>query len=122
VDAIASGADVPVLPLFRPGVEKPRIPHETTTMVRPSIKSTARVSSVTMTFFTRSPGLISEICIPFLHQAVFVVPEYLLYPPKLHRTESEVENQADRLQPELRGLVVTTHVNVRRLVWFVARK
>jgi hypothetical protein len=48
-----------------------------------------------MTFFTRSPGLISEICIPLLNQAAFVVSEHLLYAPKLHRTESEVESQAD---------------------------
>ena len=47
-----------------------------------------------VTLFTRSPGLLSEIRTPFLHQAAFVVPEHRLHAPKVHRTESEVESRS----------------------------
>ena len=93
----------------------------TTVLLRPSTRSTARVSSVKLTFFTRSPGLISEACIPFLHQIAFVLPEHLLNTPKLHGTKSEVRSEADRSQPELRGLIVAVSVLHHQILpsdWF----
>ena len=122
MDTITRGADLPVLALLRSRVEESRYQTSGTTIVRPSTKSTDRVSSVKLTFFTRSPGLISEPCIPFLHQIVFVFPEHLLYAPKFHRAESQIKSQANRLQPEFRGLVVAIHVNMRRLVWLMTEK
>lgn len=39
---------------------------------------------------------------------------------KLVSAESEIASQADRLQPKLRGIIVSIHVDMRRLIWFLA--
>ena len=92
MDAIAPTADLPVPALLRTRSEQPRIPNEGTTIVRPSTRSTASVSSVKLTFFKRSPGLISEACIPFFHQ--------------------DLLSQSDGFQPEFRGLIVAIHMHM----------
>jgi hypothetical protein len=83
------------------------------------MRSTAMVSSVKRTSFTRSPGPTSEACIPFLQQGAFVFLEHALYTTKFHRTESKVPSQCDGLRPELGRLIVTIHVHVRWFVGFV---
>jgi len=39
---------------------------------------------------------------------------------KLVSAESEIASQTDRLQPKLRGIIVSIHVYMRRLIRFVA--
>src|SRR5258706_2819986 len=72
-----------------------------TTIVRPSRRSTASVSSVKRTSLTLSPGLTGELCIPFLQQDAFVLLKHTLYPAQLDWTESQVLSQRHRPQPEL---------------------
>ena len=40
--------------------------------------------------------------------------------PKLHRTEAKISGQRNRVQPELRRLIVAIHMHMGRLVWLMA--
>lgn len=80
------------------------------------------VCSVKCTSFTRSPGLGSEVRIPFLQEHLLVFHYHPLDATELRRAESKVANQSDRPQPEFRGQIVAVDVDVRGLVWFVTMK
>jgi hypothetical protein len=45
-----------------------------------------------------------------------------VYSPKLYRTEAKVSGQRNRVQPELRRLIVAIHVNMGRLVGLMTVK
>jgi hypothetical protein len=108
----ARAAHHPVLAPLWCCVEKPRVPRKRDNDGTPVDQVDSQGVLLKLTFFTRSPGLISEACIPSLHQGGFVLPEHLLDPPEFHRTELEVECQPDRSQPELGGLVVAIHMHI----------
>lgn len=74
-----------------------------------------RRSSVTRTSLTRSPGRPSEVPIPCLQQARLMLDDEPLDALQLNCTESKVTRQRDGSQPELRGLIITIDVNVRRI-------
>ena len=48
--------------------------------------------------------------------------EHLLYPPKFHRAEPQVESQSDRPEPEFGGLIITINVHVWWLMWLMTIK
>src|SRR5437762_1793525 len=87
-----------------------------TTIVRPSMRSTAIVSSVKCTFLTRSPGLTSEPCIPFLQKGRFIFLQHALNLSKFHRTEAEVSRKRHRGQPEFCRLIIAIYMDVRRFI------
>src|SRR5687767_11083645 len=87
-----------------------------TTIVRPSMRSTAMVSSVKLTSLTRSPGLTSEPCIPFLQKCRFVFLQHSLDLSKFDRTESEIPRQRHGAQPEFGRLIIAINVDMRRFI------
>jgi hypothetical protein len=93
-----------------------------TMIVRPSARSTASVSSVTCTSRTRSPELRGEAFTPFLRQEIAILCHEPVDSPQLHRTEAKVSGQRNRVQPELRRPIVTTHMDVGRLIRLMAVK
>src|SRR5207245_9982789 len=89
-------------------------------MVPPSRRSTIRTSSVNRTSLTRSPGRPSEVFIPSLQQSWLVFNDEPLDAAQLNRRESKVTRQRNRGQPELRCVIITVDVDVRRLVQVMA--
>src|SRR5688572_2483706 len=82
-----------------------------TEIVRPSRRSTTRVSSVKRTLLTRSPGLTSEVRIPRLQQLGLALSHQSVNTAQLDRAEPKVTCQCDRGQPELRRLIIAVHVD-----------
>src|SRR5262245_9832591 len=91
-------------------------------MVRPSRRSTIKSSSVNRTPLTRSPGRLPAVFIPSLQQSFLVLDDEPSDSPQFDRCESQVTRQCHRSQPELRRVVVTVYVDVRRLVAVVANE
>src|SRR5262245_61059660 len=86
-------------------------------MVRPSLKSTLRVSSVTLTLSARGINIsTAEIVMPCLKELLLVVAEQSLNAPKLCTNKSVIALQSKRIKPELYQLVVSLNVHMRRFI------
>lgn len=84
-------------------------------MVRPSLKSTVNVSSVTTTFVAAGTAIsISEEVIPSLQELFAVVGGNLLDTPDFRGPEAAAVRKAEWVQPDLRHAVLTLYVYVRR--------
>jgi len=57
---------------------------------------------------------------PLLQEECLVLGDEPLETSEFRRAKAEVASERNRFQPELRGLFVAVHVNMRRLVRFVA--
>jgi hypothetical protein len=85
-----------------------------TEIVRPSLKSTIRLSSVTITLWALA-STVKEL-IPTPQQAITVLLNQCLYPIDLISTIPTAILQSDGIEPELGDIVVTFNMSVRRLV------
>src|ERR1039457_7039245 len=84
-----------------------------TEIVRPSLRSTVNVSSVTATFVAAGTAIsISEEVIPCLQELVLMVAEDLLDRRRSTRPKSPLMRQGERLQPELCHAVLAFDMNV----------
>src|SRR5579862_5338437 len=101
-----------VLPFIRRGN------HATgTAIVRPSVKSTERVSSVTCTDWAWAVRISSiEILLPTCHESFVVGFENPNNPPDFLTAESSVALEPRRRQPELCYVCIPLNVNVRWLL------
>ena len=88
-----------------------------TETVRPSTKSTKSVSSLTATFWAAATRELScEELIPRPQQIVCAIFNYTVESADFQAAESAAVLQPDRIKPELGPIVVSLHVNMRRLV------
>jgi hypothetical protein len=85
-------------------------------MVRPSLKSTVSVSSVTTTFVAAGTAIsISEEVIPSLQERFAMVGGNLLDTPDFSAPKSAAVRKAEWIQPDLRHAVLRLYVYVRRV-------
>src|SRR5438876_5986984 len=89
-------------------------------MVRPSRRDTLKVSFVNFTPVTRSSAVSAKMPMPGLQECRLMLNHSFLKPPLLLGREAEVPREADRLQPELGRQIVPIHMDVRRLIGFMA--
>jgi hypothetical protein len=88
-----------------------------TVIVRPSARSTARESSVTLTFCAvTSLRSVSEILMPCLQQQTCVVRNQPLDLSNLDPPEAAAILKANRIKPELGLPFLPLHMDMRRLV------
>src|ERR1044072_2262565 len=85
-----------------------------TEIVRPSLRSTASVSSPTLTFCAFASA-VKEL-IPTPQQVFPVVLDQFLYAFYLSPAEAAASLQSHRIEPELGLVFIAFDVNVRRLV------
>src|SRR5437870_4106372 len=87
-----------------------------TASVRPSSSCTVSSSSVTLTSTARAPGTSSdEVGIPAPQQRFSVLLNQSLNPSNLSRLEATAALEANWVQPELGGVLISLDVDVRRL-------
>ena len=88
-----------------------------TEMLRPSLKSTLRVSSVTvMLSAVGTSASTVEVRIPCLLKHSVVLMHQLLYPAYFRASESATALKANRIKPEFRDFVIAFDMNVSGLV------
>ena len=88
-----------------------------TVIVRPSARSTARESSVTLTFSAAtSLRSVSEIPMPCLRQQTCVVRNQLLDLSNLDPPKAAAILKANRIEPELGFPFLTLHMDMRGLL------
>ena len=84
-------------------------------MVRPSLRSTVNVSSVTITFVAAGTTIsASEEVIPSLQELFAIVSDNLLDTSDFGTPEVTAAGQAKWIQPDLRHALLTLYVYVRR--------
>src|SRR5512143_2263678 len=83
-----------------------------TVIVRPSSKSTLRLSSEKRTSRTASPALSSEVLIPAFQQDITVFGNQPLDHTQLSRGKTKIASQGDGLEPELGRKPVSVNMNV----------
>src|SRR5205085_647059 len=93
-----------------------------TVMVRPSTRSTLKLSSSVRTSFTRSPGLIPEVFMPCPQKLLLVIRNHSPDFTKLLCCEAQIACQRHRIEPEFRRFFVTVHVHMRRFAAIVAHE
>ena len=84
-------------------------------IVRPSMRSTASESSVTVTDCARASRFsAAKALIPFLQKQIALLHHMLCDGVQLRAAEPSRPFEGDRMEPELRRLVLTSHMDVRR--------
>src|SRR5438105_11639742 len=91
-------------------------------MVRPSRRLTLSELFVNFTSVTRSSAAGAKMPMPSLQECRLMFGHQFLNPPQLLGGEPHIPSQRDRLQPKFGRQVVPIHVDVGRLVRFVAVK
>src|SRR6185436_5460852 len=82
---------------------------------RPSASTTWMLSSVTLTSTAVASGLTAEMGMPCLQKRRAVLDDHHTNSVQLMRPETPGLGNANRLQPELRGVVSMFDMDVRRL-------
>lgn len=86
-------------------------------MVRPSVNSTLRVASVTVTFVARGvPNSLAEVLIPGLQDLLPILGNNSLNSPHFHRPKADASFVAHRFQPVFCCAIVAPYMNMG---WFV---
>ncbi len=88
-----------------------------TEMVRPSLRSTLKVSSVTVTFSAVGTAIsTAEILIPRLQECSVMIVYKLVHSTNLSAGKSSTPVQSDRLKPELGQFLFTFDMHMRRFI------
>lgn len=92
-------------------------------MVRPSLKSTCKVSSVTVIFSTAGISIsIVEVCMPCLSQLVLMAADNALKTSNFISREPAAALQVNRFEPKFSNSVFSLDMNVKGFVSVAGKK